>query len=139
MSQKDAPWTARADQLGVIASTACFIHCLVTPVILSLLAVYAHLLPSEEHTHRTLAVVVATLGAFALGTGYRRHKKIAILWLMALGLALIFGAAYFGDRLPSHWAEVSITLLGSCCMILAHRKNHTFCKECRLCDSVEQE
>jgi uncharacterized membrane protein YfcA len=125
--------TARLDRAGVYASALCFVHCLLTPVVLSFSAVAAHFLPSEEHTHRTLAVLVTLLGAAALGSGYRRHKQRSILVLMAAGLALIFFGAYFGDRLPNHWCEVAITLSGSACMITAHRKNHTFCQQCTRC------
>jgi hypothetical protein len=49
---------------------------------------------------------------------------------MVVGLAFIFGGAYWGDRLPSHVAEVVVTLIGSGFMITAHRRNHTFCRDC---------
>ena len=42
-----------ADQIGVWTSALCVIHCLLTPVLLSISAVSAHFLPSEERTHRT--------------------------------------------------------------------------------------
>ncbi|HEX4650551.1 MAG TPA: MerC domain-containing protein [Granulicella sp.] len=125
--------TARLDRVGVYASALCFVHCLLTPVVLSFSAVAAHFLPTEEHTHRTLAVLVTLVGALALGTGYRRHKQRSILVLMAVGLAFIFFGAYFGDSLPNHWCEVAVTLSGGACMIAAHRKNHTFCQQCTRC------
>ncbi len=56
---------------------------------------------------------------------------------MAVGLALIFAGAYWGNALPSHRAEVLITFAGSGFMIAAHRINHTFCNHCRTCDSCE--
>jgi hypothetical protein len=106
------------------------IHCLVTPFLLSFSAVSAHFLPSEEKTHRTLAVAIAALGAIALVRGFRRHRSLRVLALMALGLLFIFGGAYWGDRLPSHAAEVLVTMIGSGFMISAHRMNHTFCRDC---------
>jgi MerC mercury resistance protein len=118
------------DQIGVWTSTLCVIHCVLTPVLLSLSAVSAHFLPSEERTHRTLAVAIAALGAIALVEGYRKHRSWRVLALMAVGLAFIFGGAYWGDRLPSHPAEVLVTLIGSGFMIAAHRTNHTFCRDC---------
>jgi uncharacterized membrane protein YfcA len=111
-------------------SGLCVIHCLLTPVVLSLSAVSAHFLPSEERTHRLLAVVIAALGAIALIKGYRNHRRHLVLFLMIAGLACIFAGAYWGDSLPSHRAEVLITLTGSGFMIAAHRLNHTFCREC---------
>ena len=134
MSSLSTPLLARVDRAGIYASALCFVHCLVTPVILSLSAVSAHFLPSEEHTHRTMAVLVTLLGTVALGLGYKRHKQPSVLLLMAAGLTLIFTGAYFGDLLPNHWYEVAITLAGSCCMITAHRRNHTFCQACVRCE-----
>jgi len=122
--------TFPADEIGIWASGICMVHCLLTPVVLSLSAVSVHFLPSEERTHRVLAVSIAFVGALALVKGYRRHKKRRIPLLMAIGLAFIFGGAWFGDRLPSHAIEVVITLIGSGFMIAAHRTNHTFCRHC---------
>jgi len=124
------------DQLGIWTSTLCVIHCLVTPIVLSISAVSAHFLPSEERTHRTLVVVIASLGALALVRGYRSHRSLRVLLIMIAGLSCIFAGAFLGDRLPSHWIEVLITLIGSGFMIVAHRMNHTFCRNCS-CSRLE--
>src|SRR6202161_3476380 len=86
-------FTFPVDQIGVWTSTLCMIHCLLTPVVLSISAVSAHFLPSEERTHRTLAVAIAALGAIALLKGYRKHRSSRVLSLMVVGLAFIFGGA----------------------------------------------
>jgi hypothetical protein len=122
-----------ADNLGIWASTLCVVHCIVTPVLISMSAVFAHFIPGEEKTHRTLAVGVATLSAIALVKGFRTHGHRRILGLMTLGLGFIFAGAFYGDRLPSHVYEVAVTMTGSVMMIYAHRMNHTFCKDCRTC------
>jgi hypothetical protein len=122
-----------ADKLGIWASALCVVHCVVTPVLISVSAVFAHLIPGEEKTHRTLAVGVAALGAIALIKGFRTHGRRRILGLMALGLGLIFAGAFYCDRLPSHGYEVAVTMTGSVLMIWAHRMNHTFCSDCRRC------
>jgi hypothetical protein len=122
-----------ADKLGIWASALCVVHCVVTPVLISVSAVFAHFIPGEEKTHRTLAVGVAALGAIALVKGFRTHGRRRILGLMALGLGFIFAGAFYGDRLPSHGYEVSVTMTGSILMIWAHRMNHTFCSDCRRC------
>ena len=118
------------DRLGVLASSLCFFHCLLAPVLISLPAVFAHSLPSEERAHRILAVVVAALGALALIRGFRTHGRIRIIAYMIAGLLCILLGAWFGDHLPSHRVEVLITCLGSTLMIVAHRLNHTFCRSC---------
>jgi uncharacterized membrane protein YfcA len=133
MSERVRAWAGVVDRVGMVASAACFVHCLLTPVVLSLISVYAHFLPSEEHIHRVLAVCVATIGALSLLLGYRKHRRQSVLHLMAAGLLAIFAGAFWGDRLPSHWVEVFVTLSGSVCLICAHRRNHTFCRRCDEC------
>ncbi len=126
-------WAEHLDRVGIATSALCFVHCVATPVILPLSAVSSHFLPSEEHTHRLLAVFVTIIGAAAIGFGYRKHRKKRVLGATFLGLVLICSGAYFGDLLPSHGSEVAITLAGSLCMISAHRMNHTFCRSCKKC------
>jgi peptidoglycan/LPS O-acetylase OafA/YrhL len=119
-----------ADHLGVWTSALCVIHCVFAPVLLSISATFAHLLPGDEKIHRRLAVLVALFGVIALIAGFRKHQRKIVILLMLGGMACIAGAAWFGDELPSHAYEVAITLTGSCLMIAAHRLNHTFCKSC---------
>src|ERR1700761_6424192 len=124
---KTASWP---DRVGVWASGLCVVHCIVTPVLISMSAVLAHVLPSDEHVHRPLALILALIGAIALVRGYRAHKQRSVIYLMGSGLALIFAGAFVGDHLGGHWAELGITLLGSALMITSHRMNHTFCRDC---------
>jgi uncharacterized membrane protein YfcA len=133
MPQPNRSLSLNADRLGVLASALCFVHCILTPVLLSFSAVWVHYLPSEERSHRALAVLVAAIGCFAIVTGYRRHRRVRVVLLTTTGLLCIFFGAYFGDRLPSHTAEVAVTMTGSVLMIAAHRINHSFCKDCRRC------
>jgi hypothetical protein len=135
MASMNSRMVVQADRLGMVASALCFVHCVVTPIVVSLSAVWAHYLPAEEKFHRTLAVVVATLGAIAIVGGYRRHRRFRVLVLMSGGLLPIFAGAYWGSRLPSHLAEVAITMMGSCLMIAGHLLNHTFCKDCERCNT----
>ena len=118
------------DRLGIWASALCVLHCILTPVVLSCSVVLAHLLPGDEVVHRSLAALIACLGAVALIRGYRMHRQSSVLLMMSAGLGCIFGAAWFGDNLPSHLWEIGITTAGSLLMIAAHRHNHRFCKLC---------
>ena len=126
-----------ADTFGIWVSALCVVHCIATPLFISMSAVVAHFLPAEESVHRTLAAVVAAAGGIALIRGFRIHGRKRILGLMAAGLACIFFGAWFGDSLPSHIFEVGVTITGSALMIGAHRMNHTFCSDCSHCCSSE--
>jgi membrane-bound ClpP family serine protease len=122
------------DRIGIIASTVCFIHCIFTPIILSISIAASSFLPSEAHFHKPMAVLVSLLGVLTLIRGYGRHKKGIILALMLSGLALIFGGAF----LPiSEVSGTIITISGSICLVLAHHKNHSFCnKQCKCSHEV---
>ena len=121
------PWV---DRLGIWASVACAIHCLLTPLLLSFSAVFVRLLPGEEAFHRKLAVLVAGSAALALFYGFRKHRRVRVLLLMAAGLSLIIGTAWWGHLFSNHWLEVGVTVCGSLLLITAHRLNHTFCRQC---------
>ena len=133
MNNEREAFFLNADRLGVIASGLCFVHCILTPFVLSLSAVWAHYLPTGEGTHRALAVLVAAIGCFAIVRGYRKHRRLRVLFCTTGGSSFIVSGAYFGDSLPSHSAEVAVTMIGSSLMIAAHLMNHTFCKSCRRC------
>jgi MerC mercury resistance protein len=127
------------DRLGIWVSSLCILHCLLTPILLSLSTVLAHIapshmVPSEEKTHRLFSFIVAACGLIALLNGYRRHRRIEVVILMGGGLLCIFAGAYCGEYLSSHSVEVMVTLLGSGLMIAAHRRNHTFCQDSCSCD-----
>lgn len=128
-----------ADNLGIWASALCVVHCVVTPVLVSMSVLLARLIPGEERTHRTLAVGIAALGAIALVRGFRTHGRRLVLGLMALGLGFIFAGAFLAAWLPSHKYEVAVTMTGSVLMIWAHRMNHTFCRDCKQCAHSDAE
>ena len=56
------PFRGWFDRAGVWASTACMLHCLLTPLLLSFSILAAHFLSSKEHTHRALAIGFALIG-----------------------------------------------------------------------------
>ncbi|MDB5099581.1 MAG: MerC mercury resistance protein [Cyanobacteria bacterium RYN_339] len=119
------------DQLGMLASSLCVVHCIATPLLISWSSVLARAMPGEESTHRLLALAVAVFGASALARGYRVHRHKRVVGLMAAGLACIVAGAFGGERLPPMLPELAVTLAGSACMIVAHRINHSSCRACR--------
>jgi hypothetical protein len=56
------------------------------------------------------SLCITILGAGTLSLGYRRHNEKWIITLMMLELTYIFTGAFYGDRLPSDWHEVTITM-----------------------------
>ena len=95
MNYERTGYSLTANGLGIIASGICFVHCILTPFLLSLSAVWAHYLPTGEGTHRALAVLVAAIECFAIVNGYRKHRRLRVLFLTTGGLSFIVSGAYF--------------------------------------------
>ena len=84
MAQIQELSTEYTDRIGMVTSALCFIHCVAAPVVLSLSVVSSHFIPSEERTHRLLAVFVTIVGTAAIGFGYKRHKRKRVLGAASL-------------------------------------------------------
>lgn len=122
------------DTLGISASALCAIHCLALPFVVGFLPALATYLPGDEELHKVLAFVVAGFGALAFWTGYRRHRRMSVLMLMAAGLGVIFFTTFYGcELLPSCDWEPWCMVLGGMFMIAAHIANGTFCRTCAVC------
>jgi uncharacterized membrane protein YfcA len=122
------------DRAGGIASGACIIHCLFLPLLVAFVPGLVHFLPTSEYAHRFLILVLLFIGTLAFLSGYRIHKKKIVLLFMLSGLSVISLGAFIGDAIASHIAETTITTFGSIILIVAHRINRTFCKQCYQCN-----
>src|SRR5258708_27331634 len=88
------------DRVGVWASALCVVHCLLTPILLSMSAVFMHFLPSEERVHRSLALLIALIGAIALVRGFRTHRRARGIFLLAAGLVFVFFRGFLRYHAP---------------------------------------
>ncbi|MEM7626872.1 MAG: MerC domain-containing protein [Planctomycetota bacterium] len=82
------PPTSRLDQLGIVASVACVVHCLATPVLLILMPVMGAWW-SHPAAHWGLAALVLPLALWVVLRGYRRHRRRAALVAAVLGAVFI--------------------------------------------------
>ncbi|HEY0264434.1 MAG TPA: MerC domain-containing protein [Granulicella sp.] len=121
-----------ADTAGAAASTLCMIHCLLTPVILSVFPGIVSYLPGDAWFHRILAAGILLLGGAAFLPGLRLHRKLFLLAPIAAGMALILFVAWSGESLSEH-VEVMLSIAGSLLLITAHLLNRSFCHACRTC------
>jgi hypothetical protein len=107
------PVSARLDLVGVVASSACLVHCLATPLIVASVPFVAD--ARFEGTLAVVFVLFATLSALlALA---RRHVLPAI----TCGLGLVALTACRGLELPEGSAEERIVVvLAAGLMITTH-------------------
>lgn len=116
----------RLDQVGMLISTLCAIHCVATPLLVFSVPMLAY---SFHHPlfHIGIAALVVPVGVWAFWRGYRRHHRKDILALGVLGLSVVGLAAV----LPHAWMHIightPLTILGSAVLILAHWLNRRSC------------
>ena len=110
------------DRWGMAASGLCLVHCSVLP----LAAIALPTLGGHDHEwfHGILLVLVVPLAAYALGSGYKHHRKPWPAILGFLGCALL-SFVYFAEMLHFHLhsIETPINILGSISLIGAHFLN----------------
>lgn len=125
------------DLLGTAGSALCIAHCIAMPFIIGYLPLFGMEFLAEETTHQTLIFVMLIIAATAFIPGYRVHRKHHVLAWMAVGLiSLFFGAFGAGKMLGAAW-ETPFILFGGACLVVAHLKNHTFCRLCSVCCQAE--
>jgi uncharacterized membrane protein len=127
-------WSFSLDTFGITASSACIVHCALTPLLLAIAPGIAHYVPGDEAVHRILAVLVLSVGGLALARGYRVHRKLRVLLGFAAGVTLVVIGAIAGELLHSHLAEICVTFAGSASMVASHWKNRAFCNACGNCE-----
>ena len=110
--------TGRLDRLAMGLSGLCAVHCVVTAVLIGLLASAGGFLgqPIIHEVGLTLAMII---GAFALGRGILEHGFVLPSAIGALGLGVMAGAL----SLPHDGREPIYTIIGVMIVALGHRLN----------------
>jgi len=107
------------DQLGVVCSGLCVIHCLASPVILALgLSGALASLFTQELFHQVIIVPVVILILLTLPHAYRRKKSIALVVVGLTGASLLVSALIFDEKY-----EALLSLVGGGLVITFHVMN----------------
>lgn len=119
------------DKLGVAASLACGVHCVIAPLAVGAMAV----IPAGwlfSHASETIILSVTLLiGALSLIPSYRAtHRRKSCLTLFLAG-----GAVLATAKLALHGAAAEPWLLATGALMIAsaHLTNLHFCRSCEKC------
>jgi hypothetical protein len=113
------------DQLGIIASTICILHCAAAPFIG--LAVLPLLGLKHDLTHMILAGFVLSLALLSIIPSYLKHRDNSMLIAATFGLSLVLIASFGGESLGEFW-EIALISMGNIIVIYTHSKNRKLCK-----------
>jgi len=119
------------DRLGVAASLACGVHCVLAPLALGLLAAFPVEWAFSRASETTMLLLTAGLAAASLIPSYRnQHRRKSCLGMFGAGI-LMLGLA----KLALHGGGLEPVFLagGASLIAAAHLANLHFCRSCRSC------
>jgi uncharacterized membrane protein YfcA len=113
-------YRARLDAIGIGASFACALHCVLLPLLMTTFTLFGVEIIENIYLELSTIVVSMSVGGWAIYKGYKKHHH-------RLSLVLIFGAGLFlvivGNLVSSVPVEIICKLIGCSCIILAHIGN----------------
>ena len=83
------------DKLAISMSVICAVHCLVTPLIVTLLPIISTTFWVHENFHLWMVFLVVPTTTAAVFMGCRKHKDKPVAILSALGMAFIVFVAIY--------------------------------------------
>ncbi len=109
------------DRLGIGLSGLCAVHCLLTPVVLSLLPLWPTLQTVNAWVHPALLVLIVPVIVGALLRA-KRTGRIATAALLGSGFLVLVGA-WWGHDMWGPIGERLGTVAGSALLIAGHVQN----------------
>ncbi|MEO0615953.1 MAG: MerC domain-containing protein [Pseudomonadota bacterium] len=113
----------RADALGMLLSAICMLHCLLLPALIVFGVGGALAGFDNEWTHIVLLTVVVPVSAIAFVGGWIRHRRVTVLALGTLGVALLALAAFVLHPYFGKTADALVTTAGGALLAVAHWRN----------------
>lgn len=121
---------ARLDQVGIIASGLCALHCLLMPLVIGLLPLIGLSSLADEPTEWALMCLAIALGLWRLLPSFWNHRRWQPLLLLALGAGMFLIARLWWEEM--RLLETFGVVLGGMLLATAHALNMRYCRACRL-------
>ncbi len=125
------PWS---DKLAISLSFLCTLHCLLLPLLVTLLPALSSLALDSEWFHYAMVLMVIPLSFFALTLGCKKHHHYRILGLGGSGVLLLIAAVLFGHDLGGEIVEKILTVIGASMVALGHVINYRLCQDIKSCE-----
>ena len=117
------------DKLAMALSSACAIHCFLTPSFVLLTSGLISFSFDNEFLHNLILFAAVPISLYALISGNANHKILYLLPVGIIGLSLLVLAVFLGEAFLGELGEKYLTLTGSIIVVYAHYKNYKACKE----------
>lgn len=128
MAHNDHRFHNWLDRLGATGSLLCAIHCAALPLLIALLPALGIAAWWGEGMERGFVAFATLLGIFSLVWGYRRHRVVRALGILAVGLAVLWAGLLYAPLHHSVVPHAVAMTFGGTLVGLAHvlnlRLNH---------------
>ena len=119
----------KLDKFAMLLSGVCLLHCLLAPVILTLLPILTLSTFVEDFLfHQLLLWLVVPTSTGALFIGCRKHRGWKIISTGAIGLISLILVAIFGHDLFSATGEKVATSVAGLFLAYSHFLNYKACQ-----------
>lgn len=132
LETKSTPPTHRErwlDGFAVVLSGTCMVHCLVLPLLVTVLPIMQGSgLLDEQAFHLIMLLFILPTSLIALTIGCRKHKDRLTMILGGVGLSVLTFTALFGHEVFGLVGERYVTTGGGLTLALAHIQNFRRCR-----------
>jgi len=124
------------DRLGMAASLACGVHCVLAPLALGMLAAFPVEWAFSRASETAMLLLTASLAATSLIPAYRnQHRRKSCLSMFGGGLLLLVLAKF---ALHGGGLEPVFLAGGAALIAGAHLANLHFCRSCKTCSHGDE-
>ncbi len=128
--------SASLDKIGVFLSGVCVMHCLFTPVLITLLPIIGLSSFAEDILfHQLMLWIVIPTSSIALFIGCRKHRDMVILGTGMLGMVLLVIVAMHGHDVFDSWGEKIATSVAGIILAISHLLNYRACQSITCSDN----
>ena len=120
------------DNLGIVASVLCLIHCMAMPFLIALLPFLGWQFLDSHESHLILGSLIIAFALFAIVPGYLKHKSRRILTGMIIGAVLVLLGSFFSHDFGMDDIELPLLVGGNLTLVATHLLNMRRVKSC--CD-----
>lgn len=125
------------DKFAVLLSGICVLHCLITPIAITVLPIISlNAFVEDVLFHKLMLWLVLPTSCIALFIGCRKHRDWLIAGTGILGMTILVVIAFFGHDFLSHGGEKVLTSIGGIVLAISHILNYRACQE-RICSDSE--
>jgi hypothetical protein len=120
------------DDIGMVSSVACAIHCLLLPFLITILPYFGLVFLVDETFEIIMLILSMIMALFSLCFGYKIHKNKVIFFLFSLGIVMLLLGNFAHEN---NWglSSLLILFLGGTTIAFSHFFNKKLCKSCQKC------